>query len=61
MSETPNTDGYLDPLYAASCDHCDGTGDDGDLLWPRRCEKCNGTGLVPLCDPPVWLIFEEGE
>lgn len=32
------------------CPACDGRGDDGDMLWPRRCADCEGSGMRPLDD-----------
>lgn len=48
------------------CWKCDGEGNDGDLLWPRRCEVCTGTGFEPPscatddeADRDEWLAPKE--
>lgn len=35
------------PRAVVLCEACDGTGSDGDILWPRHCEDCGGTGIEP--------------
>lgn len=48
------------PAMVSACQHCDGKGDDDDLLWPTRCDHCNGTGLesetelCPGCGCPLY-------